>query len=155
MYQAALQAESLGNYDEALELYLEILEIDVQQEVEDRWHDSTNVFSLLLASTGIQDALAEDLVLMPGMEDLITLLYLNRHAHDDRYDLIIIDCPPSLGLLTVNAFAAADELMIPIQCEYYALEGLSQLLKNVDLVRSNLNPDLTTGGGSVGNCGYS
>jgi arsenite-transporting ATPase len=74
---------------------LEILEIDVQQEVEDRWHDSTNVFSLLLASTGIQDALAEDLVLMPGMEDLITLLYLNRHAHDDRYDLIIIDCPPT------------------------------------------------------------
>ena len=74
---------------------LEILEIDVQQEVEDRWHDSTNVFSLLLASTGIQDTLAEDLVLMPGMEDLITLLYLNRHAHDDRYDLIIIDCPPT------------------------------------------------------------
>lgn len=74
---------------------LEILEIDVQQEVEDRWHDSANVFSLLLASTGIQDALAEDLVLMPGMEDLITLLYLNQHARDDRYDLIIIDCPPT------------------------------------------------------------
>jgi chromosome partitioning protein len=62
------------------------------------------------------------------------------------YDVIIIDCPPSLGLLTVNALAAADELLIPIQCEYYALEGLGQLLRNVDLVRANLNPALRIGG---------
>jgi chromosome partitioning protein len=62
------------------------------------------------------------------------------------YDAILIDCPPSLGLLTVNALAAADELLIPIQCEYYALEGLGQLLRNVDLVRANLNPDLAIGG---------
>lgn len=55
---------------------------------------------------------------------------------------IIIDCPPSLGLLTVNAMVAADELLIPIQCEYYALEGLGQLLSNIDLVRSHLNPYL-------------
>jgi len=74
---------------------LEIQEIDVQQEVEHRWHDSGNVFSLLLAATGIQDAMAEDLVLMPGMEDLITLLYLNQHAGEDNYDLIVIDCPPT------------------------------------------------------------
>jgi chromosome partitioning protein len=62
------------------------------------------------------------------------------------YDTILIDCPPSLGLLTVNALAAADELLIPIQCEYYALEGLGQLLRNVDLVRANLNPQLSIGG---------
>ena len=58
-------------------------------------------------------------------------------------DYIFIDCPPSLGLLTVNALVAAPEVLIPIQCEYYALEGLEQLLRTVDLVRSHLNPGLT------------
>ena len=57
-------------------------------------------------------------------------------------DYVLIDCPPSLGLLTVNAFVAAQEVFIPIQCEYYALEGLSQLLKNIELIRSHLNPTL-------------
>lgn len=59
-----------------------------------------------------------------------------------EFDYIIIDCPPSLGLLTVNALVCADEVMIPIQCEYYALEGLGQLLRNVDLIRAHLNPTL-------------
>ena len=58
------------------------------------------------------------------------------------FDYILIDCPPSLGLLTVNAMVAASEVFIPIQCEYYALEGLSQLLKNIELVRAHLNPPL-------------
>ena len=57
-------------------------------------------------------------------------------------DYIFIDCPPSLGLLTINAFAAAKEVLIPIQCEYYALEGLSQLLKNISLIQQHLNPQL-------------
>ena len=61
---------------------------------------------------------------------------------EPRLDYVLIDCPPSLGLLTVNAFVAAEEVFIPIQCEYYALEGLSQLLKNIELIRSHLNPSL-------------
>jgi chromosome partitioning protein len=60
----------------------------------------------------------------------------------DHYDFIVIDCPPSLGLLTINALTAADSLIIPIQCEYYALEGLGQLLNTVNLVKKHLNPDL-------------
>lgn len=60
----------------------------------------------------------------------------------DDFDYILIDCPPSLGLLTVNALAAATEVMVPIQCEYYALEGLGQLLRNVELVQRSLNPTL-------------
>ncbi len=63
-------------------------------------------------------------------------------AIDAYYDYIFVDCPPSLGLLTVNAMTAVDEVLIPIQCEYYALEGLGQLLNNINLVKEHLNPDL-------------
>jgi chromosome partitioning protein len=62
------------------------------------------------------------------------------------YDDIFIDCPPSLGLLTVNALTASDAVLIPLQCEYYALEGLSQLIATINLVRDNLNPDLAIAG---------
>jgi chromosome partitioning protein len=61
---------------------------------------------------------------------------------DEPYHYVFIDCPPSLGLLTINAFVAAKEVLIPIQCEYYALEGLSQLLRNIELIERHLNPDL-------------
>lgn len=64
----------------------------------------------------------------------------------DEYDFIIIDCPPSLGLLTINALTASDAVIIPVQCEYYALEGLSQLLSTVRLVQKHLNPQLTIDG---------
>ena len=60
----------------------------------------------------------------------------------DRYDYVFIDCPPSLGLLTINALTAADAVMIPMQCEFFALEGVSQLLSTIDLVRERLNPRL-------------
>ena len=64
----------------------------------------------------------------------------------DDYDLVLVDCPPSLGLLTINALVAADQVLVPIQCEYYALEGLSQLLRTVQLVGDELNRDLELGG---------
>jgi chromosome partitioning protein len=63
-------------------------------------------------------------------------------AVPDPFHYVFIDCPPSLGLLTINAFVAANEVLIPIQCEYYALEGLSQLLKNIELIERHLNPTL-------------
>jgi len=64
----------------------------------------------------------------------------------ENYDFVFIDCPPSLNLLTVNALTASDEVIIPIQCEYYALEGISQLMRTLELVRENLNPMLKVGG---------
>ncbi|WP_082473924.1 ParA family protein [Curtobacterium sp. Leaf261] len=69
---------------------------------------------------------------------------LDEHlaAMDEPYHYVFIDCPPSLGLLTINAFVAAREVLIPIQCEYYALEGLSQLLRNIELIERHLNPNL-------------
>jgi len=72
---------------------------------------------------------------------------LRRHLRSlDSFDVAIVDCPPSLGMLTINALVASDKLIIPIQCEYYALEGVGQLSKTVGLVRDNLNPELTISG---------
>jgi len=65
-----------------------------------------------------------------------------RATAGQTFDYVFIDCPPSLGLLTINSFVAGSEVLIPIQCEYYALEGLSQLLTNIELIREHLNPSL-------------
>jgi chromosome partitioning protein len=84
-----------------------------------------------------------ELVNRPGRESLMRRAL---EALRDRYEFVLIDCPPSLGLLTLNMLATADSVLIPIQCEYYALEGLSQLLNTVNLVQRNFNPDLAIEG---------
>lgn len=103
----------------------------------------------------IQEEVLENLSILPANVDLaaaeIELIGVEEKEYilkkevarvRDKYDFVIIDCPPSLNMLTVNAMTTADTVLVPIQCEYYALEGLSQLLHTVDLVKERLNPDL-------------
>jgi chromosome partitioning protein len=123
-----------------------------------------SIYDVLLGEIGIADAVqtcpdAPHLQCVPATLDLagaeIELVSLVAResrlrtaleAVRDDYDYVLIDCPPSLGLLTVNAMVATREVLIPIQCEYYALEGLGQLLRNIEMVRKHLNPalDLST-----------
>ncbi len=91
----------------------------------------TSTIDLAGAEIELVSAFSRELRLRKALEAVI-----------DDYDFIFIDCPPSLGLLTINALSAASEVLVPIQCEYYALEGLSQLFRNVKLVQGSLNPSL-------------
>jgi chromosome partitioning protein len=118
------------------------------------------VYDVLAVEAPIQDAVVptplENLYAIPSTIDLagaeielvsqfsreMRLRKALEPLKTDDYDYILLDCPPSLGLLTINALAAADELIVPIQCEYYALEGLGQLLRNVRLVQQNVNTGL-------------
>jgi chromosome partitioning protein len=117
------------------------------------------VYDVLIGDTAAEDAIEptsiRNLFVMPATIDLagaeIELVsVMSREAKLKRalesiredFDFVLIDCPPSLGLLTVNALTAADGVLVPIQCEYYALEGLGALRRNTDLVRANLNPQL-------------
>ncbi|MEX2626792.1 MAG: AAA family ATPase [Ilumatobacteraceae bacterium] len=102
--------------------------------------EPTDVKNLFVAPASLDLAGAE-IELVPAFSRETRLRRAIEAVLDD-YDYILIDCPPTLGLLTVNGLAAAHEVMVPIQCEYYALEGLGQLLRNVDLVKRNLNPTL-------------
>lgn len=77
-----------------------------------------------------------------GVEDKEFIIKKSVDTIRDNYEFIIIDCPPSLSMLTINAMTTADTVLVPIQCEYYALEGLSQLMHTIDLVKDRLNPDL-------------
>ncbi len=129
----------------------------------DRGSIRQSVYDILVSEVAIEDVIeptsVRNLHVVPATIDLagaeIELVstfsreHRLRHAIanlDAGYDFIIIDCPPSLGLLTINAMTAANEILVPIQCEYYALEGVGQLLKNVELVTSNLNPSLVVEG---------
>jgi chromosome partitioning protein len=120
---------------------------------------ASSVYDVLLADAPLEDCIeptaVRNLFVVPATIDLagaeIELvptfsreLRLRRAVErlDGDFDFIFIDCPPSLGLLTVNGLAAAGEVLVPIQCEYYALEGLGQLMRNIQLVQSNLNPRL-------------
>jgi chromosome partitioning protein len=119
-----------------------------------------STYELLLAQSRIEDAIVptavEGLDAVPSTIDLAgaEIELVSQFARETRlsraleparsgpYQFILLDCPPSLGLLTVNALTAAGEVLVPIQCEYYALEGLGQLLRNVRLVQQNVNPNL-------------
>ena len=94
--------------------------------------------ALAQAEINLVGMVARELRLKEAIRELVEL----RHSQGEDFDYILIDCPPSLGLLTVNALAAAQELLIPIQCEYYALEGLTQLLETYSIVKKRLNADL-------------
>jgi chromosome partitioning protein len=117
----------------------------LMQEAElDDCVEPTSVRNLFLVPATIDLAGAE-IELVPAMSRELRLRRALESIRDD-YDITIIDCPPSLGLLTVNGLAAADGVLVPIQCEYYALEGLGQLLRNISLVRQNLNAKLDVHG---------
>jgi chromosome partitioning protein len=102
--------------------------------------EGSSVRNLFVAPASLDLAGAE-IELVPAFSREMKLRNALNAVRDD-FDYVLIDCPPSLGLLTVNALAAAGEILVPIQCEYYALEGLGQLLRNVELVQKNLNPAL-------------
>jgi chromosome partitioning protein len=119
-----------------------------------------SIYDVLLEEMPIEETLVRQvhfpyLDVVPATRDLVgaEVELVNRRGREiilrraveavrDSYDFILIDCPPSLGLLTLNTLAAADSVLIPIQCEFYALEGLSQLLNTVTIVQKNLNPAL-------------
>lgn len=122
---------------------------------------TSSVYDVLNGDVGIDEAAVETAVprlsLVPSTLDLLGFeqevmgsrdrAYRLRHAvqalgPDSAYDYIIVDCPPSLNLLTINALAAASSVLVPLQCEFFALEGLSQLLETVEHVRQTLNPEL-------------
>lgn len=126
------------------------------------WNVETSMYEVLLRDVPLDDCVeptaVRNLFAAPANIDLAGAevelvpafsreLRLRRALEPvaDEYDYVLIDCPPSLGLLTVNGLAAASEVLVPIQCEYYALEGLGQLARNVELVRQNVNPELEIG----------
>ncbi len=113
--------------------------VDLRSLIAQGTSAGVDVIPSSLALAGAEVELAR----VPGRE---RRLRQRIDALADDYDLILIDCPPSLGLLTVNALTAADAVLIPLQCEYYALEGLTQLLATIDLVREHLNPRLAIDG---------
>ncbi|HUG49345.1 MAG TPA: AAA family ATPase [Candidatus Limnocylindria bacterium] len=129
----------------------------------DRTSAAGSIFPVLLDAAAGQDVVqatqVERLELIPSARDLagaeVELVGLDQRERRleralapmrDDYDYVFLDCPPAVGLLTVSALTAADGVLAPIQCEYYALEGLSQLLSTIDLVRDNLNPRLRLAG---------
>ncbi len=128
----------LGFEPESLErnLYHSLIEELYPEEIVKK----TNLFGYdLMPASGDLAGLAVELVNLPERE---FKLYNVLHRVRTNYDYILIDCPPSLGLLTINGLTAADEIIVPVQCEYYALEGLGQLLKTVNLIQDNLGRDL-------------
>jgi len=136
----ATSASGIGR--EAVDVSIYDVLIDGQDIKKAIKETKTNKLSVIPANTDLAGAEIELVGLMAREFKLKEAL---KSVKDD-YDYIIIDTPPSLSLLTLNALASTDEVIIPIQCEYLALEGLSQLLKTIELIRVNLHPDLKIGG---------
>jgi len=129
----------------------------------DRENETVNIYSALSGAVPLADCIRDTqlewLQVVPAHRNLagaeIELVsqigreFFLRNLLEpvvDRYDYILIDCPPSLGLLTVNALVAARSVLIPIQCEYFALEGVSDLMRTIDMIRSSVNPGLSVEG---------
>lgn len=121
------------------------------------------IYDMIIGETDVEDVInkgtIENLDILPSNVDLsaVEIELIDEENKEfivknsiqkvrDNYDYIIIDCPPSLSLLTINAMTTADSVLVPIQCEYYALEGLTQLIHTVELVRDRLNPNLSIEG---------
>jgi chromosome partitioning protein len=122
---------------------------EVEQSIYKVLHEHINVSQAIHPTEIEQLSIVPACINLTGAEvELVNVMgreYRLRKALEavqDQYDYMIFDCPPSLGLLTINGLTAADAVIIPIQCEYYALEGLSQLMKTLDLIRDNLNEHL-------------
>lgn len=121
----------------------------IQQSVYDVLINDVDLKDIIMPSSHQGMDIAPTTIALSGAEvELTSLMARETRLKDafgtvkDEYDYILIDCPPSLGLLTINAFTACDSILIPVQSEYYALEGLSQLLNTIKLVRKHFNPDL-------------
>ena len=112
-----------------------IVETDAKESIEKNVQNNLDILPSDVNLAGAEIELLE-------MDNKESLLRDNLKSIKNQYDFIIIDCPPSLNLLTINALTAADTVIVPIQCEYYALEGLSQILKTINLVKRKLNRKL-------------
>jgi len=167
-------AINLGTALAAIGEHVLIVDLDPQGNAStglgiDRRDRQYSTYDILIGEARLQDALVQTAVprlqLAPSTLDLAgleleigqqrdrayrlrnALAPLRAHAPADvSFSYVLVDCPPSLNLLTINAMAAAHAILVPLQCEFFALEGLSQLLKTVDTVREQLNPDLTIHG---------
>ncbi len=128
---------------------LGVRKVDVEKDIYDILVNETPIEEVVLPSSRENLSVVPATIQLAGAEIELT----NQMARETRlkqalakisddYDFVLIDCPPSLGHLTINAFTASDTILIPVQCEYYALEGLSQLLNTVRLVQKHFNPDL-------------
>ncbi len=147
-----IDADAQGNASSALGILYEDRDVTTYDVVidnvplEDAIVDAPEIDGLLVCPSTIDLSGAEiDLVAQEGREFVLDNAIKDYLATDPDVDLIIIDCPPSLGLIPINAFTASDEVLIPIQTEYYALEGLSQLWNTIERMRSVLNPRLKIG----------
>ena len=121
-----------------------VYDVLVEDTMIDEVCQKTTVKNLKVCPSNINLAGAE--VQLVGMENREQRLKSKLDKIKDEYDYIIIDCPPSLGLITLNAFTASDSVLIPVQCEYYALEGLGQLMNTINLVKRHLNKSLVIEG---------